>query len=61
LVRCAQRLISANVLEDSGGMIVTFRGHHASIRSRRKPVGLWSPRAALPPLRRSHPQARSGP
>src|ERR1035441_4335570 len=42
LVRCAQRLISANVLEDSGGMIVTFRGRHRRTTHQSDPgESLW--------------------
>src|ERR1700752_5317996 len=44
LVLSAQRLIAANVLEDSGDTIVTYRGqrspNYARIRPRREPLGV---------------------
>ena len=55
----------ANVLEDSGDTIVTYRGQQRRtthrIRSRRKPVGLWPHWRALPPLRRADSPPHPGP
>ena len=42
LVRCAQRLIAANVLEDSGDTIVTYRGQQRRTAHTSDPtVSLW--------------------
>jgi endonuclease VIII len=42
LVRCAQRLVAANVLEDSGDMIVTYRGRHRRTTHQSDPgASLW--------------------
>ncbi len=55
LIATAQRLVGANVLEDSGDTIVTYRGRRRrtthAIGPGRKPVGLWTQRGALPSLR----------
>ncbi len=42
LIAAAQRLIAANVLEDSGNMIVTFRGRHRRTTHQSDPgESLW--------------------
>lgn len=42
LVRASQRLVAANVLEDSGDTIVTYRGHHRRTTHESDPgASLW--------------------
>jgi len=42
LIRTAQRLVAANVMEDSGGRIVTYRGQHRRTTHRSDPSeSLW--------------------
>jgi endonuclease VIII len=41
LVATAQRLLAANVLEDSGGNIVTYKGHRRTTRSADPGESLW--------------------
>ena len=49
-IATAQKLLKANVLEDSGDLIVTFRGpaaaHYARIRSKRQPCGSMAARVS---------------
>jgi endonuclease-8 len=59
IVETAQKLLAANVLEDSDNLIVTYSGRNrrttGASRSRRQPLGLRPQRRALPHLPNPHP------
>ncbi len=64
MIACARRLLKANVLEDSGDIIVTYRGQqrrttHAS-DPERQPVGVWTQWRTVPTLRRVDSQTHPG-
>jgi endonuclease VIII len=59
LIRCAQRLIAANVLEDSGDSIVTYRGRHRRTVHTSDPAAtLWVYGRAGEPCRRCAARVR---